>query len=400
MTETKPDPAAARAPDQGGEARYRVRLVPAMARIDPAHWDACAGSDNPFVSHAFLMALEQSGSVCPETGWLPQHLLLEDRAGTLVGCVPLYLKSHSQGEYVFDHAWARAYEQAGRAYYPKLQAAVPFSPVPGPRLLCRPDAPDDVLSALAQGLMAATAHHEASSVHVTFLPESDWATLGSLGFLQRIGVQFHWENRDYQNFDGFLADLNARKRKSIRKERAGATAQGLAIHTLTGSEITARHWDAFYEFYCATVDKKWGSAYLTRGFFDLLGANLGDKIVLVMAERDDTLIAGALNLRGRDTLYGRNWGCLEEAKFLHFELCYYQAIDYAIRHGLKRVEAGAQGMHKIQRGYLPTLTYSAHYLPDPSFHRAVARFLDQERAAIAAEMQELSALSPFRQDGP
>jgi predicted N-acyltransferase len=383
----------------GDSDSFSLTIAPKLAAVDGAAWDACAGLDNPFVSHAFLSALEDSQSVGPRTGWRPQHLLLTDPSGRLVACAPLYLKSHSYGEYVFDHGWASAYENAGGQYYPKLQCAVPFTPVPGPRVLVHPEAPAETARVMMTGMVEFARQSKVSSLHITFPTRAEWETLGKAGFLQRIGEQYHWENAGYGSFEDFLGALNSRKRKSIRKERREAARSGLEIRTLTGAEITARHWDAFYEFYLSTVDRKWGSAYLTRRFFDLIGERLGDKIVLVMAEYLGEPVAGALNLKGKDTLYGRNWGSVGEFKFLHFEACYYRAIDYAIEHGLKRVEAGAQGTHKIQRGYLPTETYSAHWLREPSFAAAVSNFLERERAAVRAQMAELATLSPFRQPG-
>lgn len=375
--------------------------VAVAARIDevgPADWDACAGSDNPFVSHAFLSCLEDSGSATAKTGWLPQHLLVREAGGRLIAAAPLYLKSHSYGEYVFDHGWADAYQRAGGRYYPKLQGCVPFSPVPGPRILVRPDAPAGTRDIVIEGLLAVAREHKVSSLHITFPTEAEYDALGAAGFLQRLGVQFHWENQGYGSFDDFLAALSSRKRKQIRKERREATESGLDIRTLTGPEITRRHWDAFNRFYLSTVDRKWGSAYLTRRFFDLLGERLPERVVLVVAERDGEPVAGALNLRGADALYGRNWGSTEDCKFLHFEACYYRAIDYAIAHGLKRVEAGAQGTHKIQRGYLPQKTFSAHWIRDRNFADAVSHFLDRERLGMEREIESLAAFSPFKQE--
>jgi uncharacterized protein len=380
----------------GGD-RLTVRVVERLAAVPAAAWDACAGSDHPFVSHAFLDALEESRSATQETGWLPQHLLLEDAAGRLIGAVPLYLKSHSYGEYVFDHGWAAAYERAGGKYYPKLQCAVPFTPVTGPRLLLRPDAPNNAAELLIAALVEVARRHKVSSLHVTFPSFAQWEQFGAAGFLQRVGRQFHWENEGYHSFEDFLGALNARKRKQIRRERRDAIADGIAIETLTGAAITKQHWDVFFRFYRSTSDRKWGSPYLTRPFFDLLSARMADRVVLILAKRGGRYVAGALNLLGSDTLYGRNWGCSVDVPFLHFELCYYRAIDFAIEHGLQRVEAGAQGEHKIQRGYLPQPTYSAHWIRDPGFARAVADFLVRERAAVENEMAALEeGLSPFR----
>jgi predicted N-acyltransferase len=382
-------------PDGGGPAR--IRVVDRLAEVPAAAWDACAGIDNPFLSHAFLEALEASGSATASTGWLPQHVLVEDEGGRLLAAAPLYLKSHSQGEYVFDHGWAQAYERAGGSYYPKLQAAVPFTPVTGPRLLVRPDAPPDTTETLIAALIEVARAHKVSSLHVTYPTRTEWEWLGAAGFLLRSGQQYHWENRGYASFEDFLAALNSRKRKQIRRERRDALAKGLEIETLTGSALEPRHWDAFYRFYRNTVDHRWGGAYLTRGFFDLLHQRLADRVALVMAREGKRYVAGALNLIGTDTLYGRNWGTIGDYPFLHFEVCYYRALDFAIERGLARVEAGAQGTHKIQRGYLPTPTYSAHWVRDRGFAKAIENFLVREREAVAAEMDVLTQeLSPFR----
>jgi predicted N-acyltransferase len=386
-------------PDGGGPAR--VRIAEALADVPASSWDACAGSDNPFLSHAFLEAMEASGSAAARTGWLPQHVLVEDDDGRLLAAAPLYLKSHSQGEYVFDHGWAQAYERAGGSYYPKLLSAVPFTPATGPRLLVRPDAPPGTAETLIAALIEVARAHKVSSLHVTFPARADWEALGAAGFLQRQGQQYHWENRGYASFEDFLAALNSRKRKQIRRERRDALENGLEIETLTGSALEPRHWDAFYRFYRNTVDHRWGGAYLTRAFFDLLHRRLADRVVLVMARQGQRYVAGALNLLGKDTLFGRNWGCIGDFPFLHFEVCYYRALDFAIERGLARVEAGAQGQHKIQRGYLPTPTYSAHWVRDRGFARAIEDFLARERAAVAAEMDALTQeLSPFRCEGP
>jgi predicted N-acyltransferase len=380
------------------EASLSLALHAAIADIPAAEWDSCAGPDNPFVSHALLSALEDSKSASARTGWLPQHAVLRDEAGAIVAVAPMYAKSHSYGEYVFDHGWAHALERAGGRYYPKLQVAVPFSPVPGPRLLRHP-ASRIPLGALADALQQACRELKLSSVHVAFCTEPEWQTLGEAGWLQRLGMQFHWDNAGYATFDDFLAALASRKRKVLKRERRDANAAGLTFHALSGADITERHWDAFFRFYVATVDRKWGSAYLTRLFFSLLSERLGDRVVLMLAEHDGKPVAGALNLAGSDTLYGRNWGCRGEWPFLHFELCYYRAIDWAIAHGLRRVEAGAQGHHKIQRGYLPQPTYSAHWIAHTGLRRAVASFLEEERPGVQAEMAALAAQSPFRRDG-
>ena len=315
----------------------------------------------------------------------------------MVAVVPMYAKSHCYGEYVFDHGWADAFERAGGDYYPKLQAAVPFSPVPGPRLLRRPDS-GIPMATLATALEQACTSLGVSSVHVTFCREEEYQALGEAGWLQRLGMQFHWDNPGYADFDDFLAALSSRKRKALRRERRDANEAGLVFRTLRGEEITPREWNAFYRFYNATVDRKWGSAYLTKRFFPMLSERLGDRIVLMMAEHDGKPVAGALNLMGSDTLYGRNWGCIGEWPFLHFELCYYRAIDFAIEHELRRVEAGAQGKHKIQRGYLPQPTYSAHWIAHPGLRRAIGNFLESERPAILQEMAALAEWSPFRRE--
>ncbi|MDB5369112.1 MAG: hypothetical protein JWP20_670 [Roseomonas sp.] len=378
-----------------GATELTLRLHPSIAEIPALEWDACAGGDNPFVSHAFLLALEESGSASARTGWLPQHAALRDPGGRLLGVAPAYAKSHSYGEYVFDHGWAEAFERAGGKYYPKLQVASPFSPVPGPRLLVRDGLP---VQAMAGALAQATAELGLSSCHVTFCTEPEWQALGEAGWLQRLGTQFHWHNQGYADFEGFLAALSSRKRKQIRRERRDAQSAGLTFRALRGAEITPRHWAAFHRCYMDTVDRKWGSAYLTARFWPLLSQRLGDRVVLMVAERDGETVAGALNLMGSDALYGRNWGALAEAPFLHFELCYYQAIDFAIAHGLSRVEAGAQGQHKIQRGYLPSPTYSAHWISHGGLRRAVAEFLESERGAMLENMEDLATLSPFRHE--
>ena len=374
-----------------------ARVLDRIDEIPAEGWDLCAGRDNPFLRHAFLKALEDSGSVGRKAGWLPQHLAVTDAAGTLQAAAPMYVKGHSQGEYVFDHGWAEAYERAGGRYYPKLQVAVPFTPVPGPRLLVR-DGPqrEEVREALIEALRSVTDQSQLSSLHVTFCLESEAAVLEQGGFLHRIGVQYHWSNAGYGSFDDFLGALASRKRKAIRKEREAIREHGLTIRALTGTDLTRQHWDAFFAFYMDTGSRKWGRPYLTRKFFDLLGATMPENVVLMFAEKDGRPVAGALNLKGGDCLYGRNWGCLDEFKFLHFELCYYQAIDYAIAHKLARVEAGAQGEHKIQRGYLPVETHSAHWIADQSFRDAVADFLERERRVMRNEIAGLAEYSPFR----
>ena len=376
-----------------------LTLHQAIAEFGAAEWDACAGEANPFVSHAFLSAVEDSGSAGQRTGWMPLHAALRDGAGRLVACAPLYAKSHSYGEYVFDHAWADAYERAGGRYYPKLQVAVPFSPVPGPRLLIRPDVADAgaVRAALARALAHLCEERGFSSVHATFCTEAEWRALKAEGWLGRMNLQFHWRNEGYATFEDFLAALASRKRKQIRKERARA-AEGLTLRTLRGAEITPAHWEAFFRFYRSTTDRKWGQAYLTKRFFPLLGERLGEKVVLMWAEQDGRPVAGALNLVGADTLYGRNWGAVIDQPFLHFELCYYRAVEFAIAHGLARVEAGAQGAHKVSRGYLPVPTYSAHWIVHPGLRRAIAEFLGREVPAVEREIAEIAAeASPFRE---
>src|SRR5579885_905608 len=380
----------------GGEAAVTIRVHSTIAEIPAAEWDACAGETNPTLSHVFLNALEESGSAAPRTGWTPQHLSLADSAGRIVGVVPLYAKTHSWGEYVFDYGWAEAYERAGGRYYPKLLCAVPFTPVPGPRLLLRPDAPAGAQASLIAGMIELARQRRVSSLHVNFPHEEDARALAQAGFLERLGQQFHWTNEGYRDFDDFLAALSSRKRKAVKKERREALAPGLDIDVLTGAELTPPVWDAFYRFYLATSDRKWGSAYLNRKFFALLSERMADKVVLVMARRGREYVAGAFNLLGRETIYGRNWGSYGDYKFLHFECCYYRAIEFAIAHGLKRVEAGAQGPHKRQRGYLPVPIYSAHWIPDPGFRRAVAQFLARERDMVAQTIEHLAEYSPFR----
>jgi uncharacterized protein len=384
--------------DSGGAVTVRVHA--AIAEIPAAAWDACAGEINPTVSHVFLNALEESGSTTARSGWAPQHLSVVGPDGDIAGVVPLYAKTHSYGEYIFDYGWADAYERAGGRYYPKLLCAVPFTPVPGPRLMLRSDAPPESREHLLAGMVEFTKRRRISSLHVNFPEPAEAAVLSAAGFLPRLGQQFHWTNDGYRDFDDFLAALNSRKRKAVKKERREALAKGLDIEVLTGSDLKPRHWDAFYEFYLATSDRKWGSAYLNRRFFAMIGERMPEKIVLVMARRGANYVAGAFNLLGQDTIYGRNWGSYGDYKFLHFECCYYRAIEFAITHGLKRVEAGAQGPHKIQRGYLPVPVYSAHWIPDPRFRRAVAQFLAREREMVAHKIEGLTEFSPFRHEDP
>lgn len=382
-----------------GADTITVKVLSSIHDVPAAAWDACAGADNPFVGHAFLAALEDSGSVSAETGWLTRHLALFDAGGRLLATMPLYLKSHSYGEYVFDWGWAEAYERAGGRYYPKLQAAIPFTPVTGRRLLVRPDAPSETLPTLAAAAVRVAERLGVSSLHVTFPTETELAVLQQSGFLVRLGYQFHWENRGYGSFEEFLSDLASRKRKALRKERQSVAASGIVLRTLTGPDIKERHWDAFWRFYLDTAGRKWGHPYLNRAFFGRLGETMGDRVVLVMAETQaGEPVGGALNLLGEDALYGRYWGSTDAWRFLHFEACYYRAIDFAIGRRLKRVEAGAQGEHKVQRGYLPRSTWSAHWIASSGLRRAVQRFLAAERPAIEASIQALAAESPFRRD--
>jgi predicted N-acyltransferase len=401
---------------------FRTRVAPSIAEISASDWNACAASadslseavqlshqednsisqqipPNPFISHEFLLALETSKSATARTGWQPQHLVLEDDNGRIIGVAPCYLKSHSRGEYVFDAGWADAYERAGGDYYPKVQVSVPFTPATGPRLLARAGAnPSATRAALAAGLVELTRLRRASSVHVTFLPEAEADLLAARGFLRRSDQQFHWENASYATFDDFLAALASRKRKAIRRERATALESGVTLHWLTGAELTEAAWDAFFAFYMETGSRKWGRPYLTRAFFSQVGESMRERILLVMAKRAGRFIAGALNFIGADTLYGRHWGAIEHHPCLHFEVCYYQAIEFAIAHGLKRVEAGAQGEHKLARGYLPVTTHSVHYIADPALRRAIADYLKRERQHVAAAHDELAALAPFRKN--
>lgn len=378
-----------------------IRTVTDIHEIGETDWDKCAGTANPFVSFAFLSAMEDSGSANADTGWQPFHLVVTDDDDTVAGIVPLYVKSHSYGEYVFDWSWAEAYERAGGRYYPKLQAAVPFSPVPGPRLLIRSDhpAPERVRTLLIGALCALPERLGIASLHVTFCSGDESRAMEDAGFLPRTGIQYHWYNRGYASFDDFLGALNSRKRKNLRKERKQVRDAGYSFEVLSGDDLKAAHWDRFYAFYHDTSDRKWGQAYLTRAFFDLLHERIRDRTVLVAAFRDGDMVAGALNLIGTETLYGRNWGTVDRTPLLHFETCYYQAIDIAIERGLKTVEAGAQGEHKIQRGYEPVLTHSAHLIVDAGLRTAVARFLDQERHHIAQDREFIVAEhSPFKQE--
>jgi predicted N-acyltransferase len=384
-----------------------VRIVPSIHEIDAGTWDRCArvGADdeNPFVRHAFFSALEDSGSCTARTGWQPQHVAVEADDGTVLACAPVYLKDHSYGEYVFDWGWANAYERAGGRYYPKLQCAVPFTPVTGPRLMTPPGlsetADRELKRILIAGMIELADRQDVSSLHVTFPDETDFEIMEDVGLLPRFGQQYHWQNDGYETFDAFLDALSSRKRKNIRKEREKANSCGVDIFTVQGDEITERHWDAFYRFYRMTSDRKWGQAYLTRSFFDLMTERMGDQVVLIMGEEDGELVCGALNLLGGDTLYGRNWGTVVHYPMLHFEVCYYRAIDFAIAHKLAWVEAGAQGPHKLQRGYLPRKTYSAHWIADGGFRAAVDNYLRQERDAVEHDVEALTDLGPFKRTG-
>lgn len=431
---------------------YKIRLVTSIGEIDAAQWDACANPDptallggselcamavapgeppvvgadpikaepqgvalqetalhqelalrkerfNPFIAHAFLQALESSGSVGGKTGWTPTHVVVEEPiGGRLVAVAPTYLKTHSMGEYVFDYGWADAYHRAGLQYYPKVQVAVPFTPATGRRLLVSPEGGEAALNALILGLRTWREKIGASSIHVTFPTRSEWKALGRNGFLQRTGQQFHFINKGYGDFEAFLGDLTSRKRKMIRRERKDALAQagGIEIELLTGAAIKEAHWDAFFLFYMDTGNRKWGKPYLTRAFFSQIGASMAEQILLVMAKRKNRYIAGAINFIGKDALYGRNWGSIDEYPFLHFEVCYYQAIDYAIRHGLSRVEAGAQGEHKLARGYVAVPTYSAHDIADRRFASAIDEFLARERTAVDESLDEYAEMAPFK----
>jgi len=366
-----------------------------MAAIDAAEWDALAGSANPFISHAFLQALEKGGAVGGDSGWDPMHLLLRSDDGQLLGAMPNYLKHHSYGEYIFDHGWANAFERAGGSYYPKLLAAVPFTPATGPRFLVR-DNRTDLKTALAKGMETLVEKYQLSSAHINFLPSDDAHQLAAAGWLDRASIQFHWHNQNYADFDDFLDHLSSRKRKNIHKERASITKAGVTMLRLTGAAITQDHIDAFFRFYMSTIDRKWGGAYLTHEVFTQLGKTMADRMLLVMAEYDGNIIGGALNFIGDDALYGRNWGADIDIPNLHFEACYYQAIDFAIEHGLSRVEAGAQGFHKVQRGYLPVTTHSVHWIAHDGFRDAVARFLDAEKRGVEAEKNHITMTSPFK----
>jgi uncharacterized protein len=386
---------------------FQIKVAQGLGAVPAAAWDRCASSRqdlgtgedtyNPFVSHAFLSALEESGSVGGRSGWLPLHVLVEDEGGNLLAAAPCYLKSHSQGEYVFDYAWAEAYQRAGGRYYPKLQVSVPFTPVTGPRLLvAEGPAAAEARRQLIAGLRLLRDQVKSSSIHATFLPERDAEAFGREGFLERTDQQFHWLNDGYASFDSFLGALSSRKRKTIRRERREALANGISIEWVTGGSIAESHWDAFFAFYMDTGSRKWGRPYLNRRFFSIVGTKMADRVLLIMAQRNGRPVAGALNFIGDSRLYGRNWGCIEDHPFLHFEVCYYQAIEFAIARGLARVEAGAQGEHKLARGYQPVITRSAHDIADPSLRRAISSYLEEERLYVREAAEELSAATPFR----
>lgn len=390
-----------------------VRLLSSLSDIDRLEWDACANPGwsstrpldskpqdityNPFLSYDFLSSLEESGSATDRAGWYARHLVLEKPGDAPLAVVPAYLKTHSQGEYVFDHGWADAYERAGGSYYPKLQMSVPFTPVTGRRLLIADQSRHkQIVALLAAAIQQVTVQFEASSAHLTFLTEQEWDALSDMDFLRRTDQQFHWQNNGYASYDDFLAALSSSKRKALRKERRRAVENDIEIEWLTGSDLKEEHWDVFFDFYVDTGNRKWGTPYLTRQFFSLIGERMADRVLLIMAKRHGRYIAGALNFIGSDTVYGRNWGCLEDHPFLHFELCYHQAIDWAIANGYQTVEAGAQGAHKLARGYVPTTTYSAHWIPNAGFRDAVEHYLEQERLHVKMEQQALSARAPFK----
>lgn len=391
--------------DVPSQGEFRLRVVSSFKEIDETSWSALSGVQrdggsgtyNPFVSHAYLSALEDAGCACSETGWLGQHLLLEAYDKTLHGALPCYVKNHSQGEYVFDHGWADAFERAGGHYYPKLQASIPFTPATGPRLLTHSKHhPAPIRSSLADGLKTLTDRHGLSSAHATFVPNNEIAAFEDLEFLHRTDQQFHFQNLGYENYSEFLGTLASRKRKALKKERRIALENDIEIDWLTGKDLTETIWDIFYEFYVDTGSRKWGRPYLTRQFFSLIGERMADDVLLVMARRDGRYVAGAINFIGRDTLYGRHWGCTEDHPFLHFEVCYHQAIDFALANGLSTVEAGAQGQHKLSRGYLPVITHSAHYIRHPGLRNAVADYLVQEREDVDRIGTVLSEHGPFR----
>jgi predicted N-acyltransferase len=384
----------------------KVKQVGSFRDIEPERWNQLSGTTrqgdgpfNPFISHAYLSSMEESGSAIRETGWLGRHLLLEDDEGKLLGAVVGYLKSHSQGEYVFDHGWAQAFERAGGRYYPKLQCTVPFTPATGSRLLVANGADVAIVrNALAEALRRETDSLGISSAHLTFLPDGEWQVLEKHGYLHRTDQQFHFFNDNYANHEAFLATLSSRKRKDLRKERRAALENGIEIDWLTGADLTEAIWDQFFAFYMDTGSRKWGRPYLSREFYSLIGERMADDILLVMARHNGRYVAGAINFIGSEALYGRHWGCIEDHPFLHFEVCYHQAIDFAIAKGLKTVEAGAQGEHKLARGYLPVTTHSAHYIAHPGLRRAIDDYLREERAEVAAIGEYLQEHSPFRKN--
>ncbi|MCH9670155.1 MAG: GNAT family N-acetyltransferase [Gammaproteobacteria bacterium] len=381
---------------------YTIRTLGQISDIGAEAWDACANpgggaADDPFISYAFLHAVEKSASAVPRTGWAPQHLVMETADGELVGAVPLYVKGHSQGEYIFDHSWADAFHRAGGEYYPKLLSAVPFTPVTGRRVLVKPGPTHENIEAhLLAAAIEVTKQLGVSSLHFNFLPEADWERMAGLGFLGRTDQQFHWANDGYSSFDDFLGELSSKKRKNLKRERRLALENDIDIEWVTGDALTERHWDAFYDFYMDTGARKWGQPYLTREFFSLISETMADRVLLILCQRGGRYVAGALNFIGSEALYGRNWGCLEDHPFLHFETCYYQAIDFAIAHGLKRVEAGAQGPHKLARGYLPTRTYSAHWIANEGLREAIDNYLKRERRYVDEEIEMIGEHSPFR----
>lgn len=391
------------------EKNWNLKVVSKINAVKPEQWDACANpmikdSDcgipyDPFVSFSFLDALESSESVTDQTGWAPYHLIIEDNDGAMLGAVPMYLKTHSRGEYVFDWSWADAFERAGGKYYPKLQISVPFTPVTGRRILTRPGHNElNIEKHLLKGCMQLAEQLNLSSLHITFALRQQWERMGRLGFLQRTDQQFHWHNNAYGHFDDFLLSLSSKKRRNIRRERRLSVENKIEIEQLTGADIKEKHWDSFFSFYMNTGGRKWGTPYLTRKFFSIISETMADKILLIMCKRNKRYMAGAINFIGSDCLFGRNWGCIEDHSFLHFEVCYYQAIEFAIKHGLSRVEAGAQGEHKLARGYLPCHTYSAHWIANDNFRDAVDNYLASERQHVDQEIDYLTAHSPFRMD--
>ncbi len=381
---------------------FQIRIINSLKDIKSGQWNGLQpkGCINPFVTYEFLYALEKSNSATSQTGWLGQHLILEDDKGNVLGALPCYLKNHSQGEYVFDHGWADAFERAGGHYYPKLQCSVPFTPASGPRFLVPPCEGREVrITALAQGLQQLCERMKVSSAHITFMQEDEWVFAGKQNYLQRKDQQFHWLNEGYKTFDNFLGALSSRKRKNIKKERRVALEDnGITIELLKGNEITERVWDRFFAFYNDTGARKWGQPYLTREFFSMIGEMMPERTLLIMAKRGNEYVAGAINFIGDDCLYGRHWGCLQDHPCLHFEVCYYQAIEYAISHGLDRVEAGAQGSHKLARGYIPVTTHSAHWITHPDLRDAVADYLVHERREVDRHNKILSEHAPFKKE--